>query len=259
MPRDATNVFQYLEWQDLYNTEKPYQILLDIPDYAPEQRRHNLVFHDGPEETVHDVRGRESELKLDVNGFTYIKHASAMTSNDFADVAKVQANFLPELERMLQETLDGVDQVCIYDYRRRWTGEHPLHGKPVDFNDKLSPLGSATHVHLDQSPKTVVQRVLQFLPQQADALLRGRVRLINMWRPTNGTVEDWPLAVCDGSSLPESQLVECDRVRRAYVGCTMYIMYTEGIRWHYMSGQENEDMLIFKTFDSDGDVRARCE
>ncbi|KAK4455291.1 hypothetical protein QBC34DRAFT_389712 [Podospora aff. communis PSN243] len=254
---DTTNTYQYLQWQELYETEKPFQILLDIPEDSPEQRRHNLVFEDGPVETVHDVRGRESEYSLDKNGFTYIKRASNMAPDDFTNRDKVTNVFLPELEAMLKETLDDVDQVFIYDYRRRQTGDHPLHGKTVDFNDKLTPLGPATQVHLDQSPKSVVQRVLQFLPDQASHLLRGRVQLINMWRPTNGPVEDWPLSVCDATTLPEEQLVECDRIRRAFLGCTMYVKYVEGIKWHYMSRQDNDDLLVFKTFDSDSDVPAR--
>jgi hypothetical protein len=73
----------------------------------------------------------------------------------------------------------------------------------------------------------VVQRVQQFLSEQTDHILQGCVRLINLWRPASGTVEDWPLAVCDGSTLPESQLVECDRIRRAFSGCTMYILYVQ--------------------------------
>lgn len=107
--RNTTNTFQYLEWQKLYETEKPFQILLDIVDDAPEQRRHNLVFHDGPLEVVHDVRGRESDHNLDKNGFTYIKRASKMEPGDFIDLDKVEKVFLSELEAMLKEIMDGVD------------------------------------------------------------------------------------------------------------------------------------------------------
>lgn len=258
--KHSTNVFEYLKWLDLYNTEKPFQILLDIPKDAPEQRRHNLEFHSGPSEVVHDVRGFGTSFQLDEHGFEYIKHDLLdLTAEDFASKDKIEKTYLPQLEKVLKQQLNGVDQVFIYDFRRRLTGEHPLHGKAIDFNDKVSALGPATQIHLDQSPLSVVQRVQQFLPEQAEYLLQGRVRLINLWRPVNGTVEDWPLAVCDGGTLPESQLVECERIRRAFLGSTMYILYKEGIKWYYMSDQGVDDLLLFKTFDSDQSQPARCE
>jgi hypothetical protein len=88
-------------------------ILLDIPENPTEKRGHNLLFHDGPVETVYDVRGHEAEFKLDDQGFTYIKRASTMAPNDFENADKIEGVFLPELERMLRGVLDGVDQVFI--------------------------------------------------------------------------------------------------------------------------------------------------
>ncbi|KAF2791294.1 hypothetical protein K505DRAFT_249299 [Melanomma pulvis-pyrius CBS 109.77] len=255
----TTNFFQYLAWQDIYIRERPYQVLLNVPDRAREKRRHNLVFHDGPEEIVHDVRDRASDFTLDNNGFTYIKQRSSLSIKDFDNREMITKTFLQEVEQVLKANLSGVDQVYIYDWRRRRRGSHPLHGKQIDFADPLSPLGPATQVHLDQSPASVVQRVFNYLPEQADHLVQGRVRLMNLWRPIGGPVENWPLAVCDGSTLPETSLVECERIRREYVGNTMYLLQTAGIKWYYHSQQSEDDLLIFKTFDSSRDVAANCK
>ena len=41
-------------------------------------------------------------------------------------------------------------------------------------------------------------RVREHLPDEADELLKGRVQVINLWRPIRGPVRDTPLAMLDG-------------------------------------------------------------
>lgn len=44
-------------------------------------------------------------------------------------------------------------------------------------------------VHTDQTPSAAVGRVRAVLPShEAEELLRGRVGIINVWRPLNGPV-----------------------------------------------------------------------
>ncbi len=81
----------------------------------------------------------------------------------------------------------------------------------------------------------------------------------SVWRPLIESVEDWPLAICDGSTVKQSDLVEADHIRRHYMGSTMYLMPEENQKFYYMSRQNKEDVLIFKNFDSSPDVRARCK
>lgn len=82
--------------------------------------------------------------------------------------------------------------------------------------------------------------------------------LISVWRPLIDSVEDWPLAVCDGSTVDASDLVETDHVKRHYTGSTMYLMHNAKHKFYYMSKQSKNDVLIFKNFDSDQNVRAQC-
>ena len=86
------------------------------------------------------------------------------------------------------------------------------------------------------------------LPADAEALLKGRVRLIkwacsletrvlrnwslaSLWRPINGPVETWPLALCDGRTVSQSSLVEADRIRRKYTGGTTWVLEEPGLEW----------------------------
>lgn len=87
------------------------------------------------------------------------------------------------------------------------------------------------------------------------------MRDLSIWRPLNGPVEDHPIAVCDGQTVDTSKIVETDMIRGDYTGTMLYPLYTpRGTRqWYYMSWQSVEDVLLFKSFDSNEDsVKREC-
>jgi len=108
--------FHYIEWQDLYRIEKPFQILIDLPKDAPDQRKTNIVFSDGYEESVTDIRDHFGDFNLDTHGFTYETRATKMKGEDFTDKAKIENKYIPECEAILREVMDGVDQVHFYNW-----------------------------------------------------------------------------------------------------------------------------------------------
>jgi hypothetical protein len=83
----------------------------------------------------------------------------------------------------------------------------------------------------------------------------------SVWRPLRHAVGDWPLAVCDGGTVKYSDLLETDVVREDFeehVGSNMFALFREGYRWYYASRQRTSEVWVFKQFDSDEGVRARC-
>lgn len=83
------------------------------------------------------------------------------------------------------------------------------------------------------------------------------VNAVSLWRPLKSPVRSAPLAVSDSTTLHESSLVEVQRIRREFVGCTWFSMYQDNIKWYYMSDQTPDDLLLFKTFDS-LEGKAKC-
>ena len=67
-PSDVTATLQYLKWEKLYESQKPYQVYFPTED-TPIPKS-NLSFEDGPEELIHDARYAEESFDLDRNGFT---------------------------------------------------------------------------------------------------------------------------------------------------------------------------------------------
>jgi hypothetical protein len=112
-PQDEGGKFNYLDWQDLYNTEKPFQIFSYLQD--PNIRYTNLVFKDNGFETVHDARGHESDFTLDRNGFKFVKHQTGM--KDFKSKEDIENIYLPEIKNLVKKHVDDVEIVHAYDWR----------------------------------------------------------------------------------------------------------------------------------------------
>jgi hypothetical protein len=99
--------------------------------------------------------------------------------------------------------------------------------------------------------------VRDLLGDEADALLRGRVQVINLWRPIRGPLRDAPLAVCDARSVAPGDLVPSDLVYRDRVGETYGVTFNPQHRWFYVPDMQPDEALLLKCYDSATDGRAR--
>lgn len=190
--------------------------------------------------TISDLRGHEHEFTLDANAFATLSDV-ASEEKDFSDDAHIKAVFYPEVERLLLDNVPGATRVLLFDHTIRRANPN-AHRAPV------------TRVHIDQTPASAAQRVRHHLPAEADELLRGRYRIINVWRPLNGPVESFPLAVADSATVRDEDLVGIQHRYPDRTGETAGVKHHEGQRWWYWSGMGNDDRLLLKCFDSDVDV-----
>ncbi len=80
-------------------------------------------------------------------------------------------------------------------------------------------------------------------------------RLSSTWRPYGHTVEDCPLALCDGSTFRQSDLVICSNVQKTRLGETLLPLYSPDANLCYLNRRGRDDVTIIKIFDS---VVASC-
>ena len=271
-PLDERAILVYLKWQELYETEKPYQLFSAVTEQElPVRGATNLEWMKGDVEIIHDARGIISQFTLDKNGFAFCETPTSFRA--FESTEQVEKKYLPEVENILRREVEGVDQVHFFDWRiRKNVG---LGDKTeIDANDKSQHLLPATHVHVDQTPSAVVGRVRRHLFDQADFLLRGRVRIIksvalpytihttltqySLWRPIVDVIEDRPLALCDARTVEPSDLVEADHIRKHYSGANYYATPSHNYRWHYLNRQRRDEVTLLKMFDS-ANVEGKCE
>ena len=146
--------------------------------------------------------------------------------------------------------LTGADHVVIFDHtvRRRVPGEEDRRG---DFRQPVA------RIHVDHTEWSGPQRVRDLLPDQAEALLRGRVQIINLWRPIRVPVFDAPLAVCDAGSVAPGDLVASDLIYPDRRGEIYSVRFSPAHQWFYVSRMEPDEALLLKCYDSETDGRAR--
>jgi hypothetical protein len=108
-------------------------------------------------------------------------------------------------------------------------------------------------VHNDYTERSGPQRVRDLLSEEeAEARLRSRFAVINVWKPIRGPVLQAPLAVCDARSLRPEDLVPTDLKYRDRTGEVYSITFSPDHRWFYFSQMRAEEAMLIKCFDSDG-------
>ena len=95
-----------------------------------------------------------------------------------------------------------------------------------------------------------------FFGDEAEALLRGRVQVINLWRPIRGPLRDAPLAVCDVESVAPGDLVASDLVYQHRVGEIYGVTFNPSHGWFYVPQMQPDEALLLKCFKL-GDGRSR--
>lgn len=196
---------------------------------------------------IHDMRGVAPYLSLDREGFALVARQSA--ASNFHDEREVKAVYYPEVERILAD-VSGADRVFVFDHtiRRRIPGAA---------DDRTGPRQPVERVHVDHTVKSGPQRVRDLLGDEAEALLRGRVQIVNLWRPLRGPLRDRPLAVCDAQSIRFGDLVPSDLVYRDRIGETYQVIHNPAHRWFFVPKMDCSEALLIKCFDSETDGRAR--
>ncbi|KAI5120127.1 hypothetical protein M0805_001895 [Coniferiporia weirii] len=218
--------------------ETPFQYVQDPPAGSP---KNNIGSEPHPA-VIYDVRGKEDTVGLDKTGFQFVKHAS--TETKFLDEERIRTVYYKEVEELLKREA-GAKRVFIFDHtiRRNYTGV-PEDAKGVR--------GPADRVHIDQTFDASVARVHRHLGEDAERLLKGRVRIINVWRPIGNPVAHRPLALADWRTLDvKHDLVPVRLVYPDRVGGIFSVKHNPKLQWYFLSDQRPDEVALIKCYDSD--------
>ncbi|KAB2578793.1 putative methyltransferase protein [Lasiodiplodia theobromae] len=210
----------------------PYNFVEKQPEGVP-QSNFGATPHDV---TIQDARGREQDFDLDKNSFAFIQGVES-EEKDFVDDDSIKQKYYPEVEKIILDNVPGANRVLIFDHTIRRAGP----------NANRAPV---TRTHIDQTPVSAKMRVEYHLPDEAEKLVQGRYRIINVWRPLNGPVVAHPLAFADGSTFRDEDLVPVEHRYPHRTGYTAAIKYNPDQQWYYLSGMRNDERLLLKCSDS---------
>jgi len=110
------NSFKYVKWDEKFRTEKPFHLYVDLPDDTPNSVRGNIEFESAEPEVVHDIRGRESDFKLDIHGFEFHQYQRSEFS-EWENVAAVKSKFYPEMRQLMKQHVLDADFVHVFQHR----------------------------------------------------------------------------------------------------------------------------------------------
>lgn len=200
-------------------------------------------------QSVSILNGRNLEPGFDLEreGFVLLQHSSKV--KDFYDDAEIATVYEPEIRALVKEKT-GANRVEIFDHTRRATSDEVRQARQV-----REP---ASIVHNDYTANSGPRRLRDHFPDDAGkALLDRRFAIVNVWRPIKGPVPDFALAFCDASSVGPDDLIPVKRAARDRIGEIQLSLYDPGHRWYYFPAMGVDEVLIFKTYDSATDGRAR--
>ncbi|HEX7006152.1 MAG TPA: CmcJ/NvfI family oxidoreductase [Alphaproteobacteria bacterium] len=223
--------------------ERPFAYAYAPPPRGRPQRSGEAEAH---RVTIRNGRPLIPSLSLDREGFTLVRRATQVS--DFTDEAAVRSVYYPEVERLVKEATGAV-RVAIFDHTLRNAAKRERDGSAVR--------EAVQRVHNDYTVRSGPQRVRDLFPaSEAEALLKHRFAMINVWRPIGHTVHDMPLAVADAASVAFEDLVPSDLIYRDRIGETYGVTYSPRHRWFYFPDMEPDEALLIKVYDSDA-TRAR--
>ncbi|POS71307.1 hypothetical protein DHEL01_v210297 [Diaporthe helianthi] len=205
----------------------------------------------------------EQENPLDTHGFAFQRDPgvtddlSGVLRNNDSD--RIPLEYFPLVESLVKQKT-GASKVVVFDHtvRRREADSTAKYDGEVK-TDLKKAMQPAAMVHCDQSFVGSLRRIYKIMGAEASELLKNRAQIINVWRPLNGPVEDWPLAVMDGRSLKEENTHATNLFKHQYElqGQTVSISHSPEQRWYYLSHQRSDEVTFIKIWDSKEDVEAK--
>lgn len=116
---DESVQLSYLQWQEKYHIEKPYQVFVPLPEGVPEEKASNLEFALGEEEIVRDIRGTDTNFTLDKHGFTI--RMMDISPHWFSET-EIKNRYIPETCEFVKEVVKA-EHVIPFDWRVNLSGK----------------------------------------------------------------------------------------------------------------------------------------
>ncbi|KAG9229299.1 amidase signature domain-containing protein [Amylocarpus encephaloides] len=227
----------YLRPHERWLTIKPYQIVGTLPEGLSRQNVDAKAYA----VQVTNSRASIDWFSLDKQGFQWITHqrGEILSTEESID------EYVKEMENFVKSVLNA-KVAKTYQYQHRKVGGDPN-------NKQIRP--ASNMIHIDMTPKSSRDRALQQFPELGDKILKGRIRIMSVWRPLFGPIDDYPLAVCDSETVAKEDLVESDHIFPDFQSETYCVLHNNRHRWYYLSGQTSDEVLLITNYDSETNKR----
>jgi len=190
-----------------------------------------------------------AETELETEGFVLVNQATRVT--DFYNDAQLE-----EYEKDVKQTIKdatGSTDCLIFDHTRR--------SSSAALRKQKNIREAASVIHNDYSAASGHVRLQDYLQANslanADDYLKRDFAIINIWRSIAGEIANFPLAFCFANSVADDDLVPVKRQGAERVGEIQLLLQSKSHRWTWFPQMQMDEALVFKTFDTRDDGRAR--
>lgn len=195
-------------------------------------------------------------FSLDVEGFTLARQTTKVT--DFNDDVELATIYTPEIEGLIARAAGGTSAV-VFDHTRRSTDRA--------HREKYASRDPVPAPHSDYTDASAFQRMRdKFGDAEAAARLTRRFAIVNAWRSMGGTLEQWPLTVCDARTIDDSRLTQTRREAPVRTDPsfeynrpseTRHAVFDPAHTWYWFPRMTAGEVLLFKNYDTRTDGTAR--
>jgi len=241
--QESTPVFEALLNYLADTTETPESYGGVSQSLADQKRKGKYEEHMMP---IYDGRAIVDQLSLEREGFILVKHETKM--KNFYDDDEVRTVYYKETEELVKQT-SGAKRVLVFD--------HTLRSADATTREEKNISGPVRNAHNDYTEWSGPQRVRDLLPNEAEELLKSRFAVVQTWRPINKPVQREPLAIADARSIGTDELIPSARIYPDRRGEVYHSTFNPEHRWYYFPNMQRNEAMVFKTFDSMKDGRAR--
>jgi hypothetical protein len=215
-------------------------------DWPEEEHKAHIAAYEKRTTKIYNGRKAEEKFRLDHHGFLLANNPTKMLN--FYDEDEIRNVYYPETAELIKRESGG-KQVYIFDHTLRT----PLREK----HRKGWVREPVRYVHNDYTELSAPQRVRDFFPTESQVLLESRFAIIQTWRSIASVIESEPLALCDGKTIPETGFIRNQRRYKDRTAETYHISYNSAHRWYYFPKMHQDEVLVFKVFDTDKDVEVK--
>ena len=213
-------------------------------DWPEEEHKARPPVYESRTTKIENGRLRRGELNIREHGFVFVDHKSRVA--DFFDDAEVESTGYAETAELIKAET-GATRVLVFDHTIRTADQS------IGNEDNLRK--PVKGVHNDYTERSAPQRLRDLLPaDEAEAALKRRFAIIQIWRPIRAPVESEPLALCDGSTIPQSGFIRVERRYSHRTAEVYHIAYNPQHRWFYFPAMTPDEAIVFKVFDTDRDA-----
>ncbi|MDI3567435.1 CmcJ/NvfI family oxidoreductase [Bradyrhizobium sp. Arg816] len=192
--------------------------------------------------TIRNARPIVDELSLDKEGFALIKHKISCT--DVRDPNLMRDRYLEEMVPFIKDYFKASRVVPKRNgvvLRRADQGANPANMAPI-----------SKTAHSDYAP--IAGPVLAAAESQEQGIpitAYSRLMIIQAWRVLSPPPQDFPLTVCDASTIPDRDMLVVDYGRNEPGWHKSWsIFHSPAHRWYYFPEMTADEFIMWKGYDS---------